>query len=491
MAIGLPFHDPSWSPADAFPEATPRAAGRPDVGPEASPEGTRVLDLARAVIEDGLLMVFGPDGDPIPPEVFRAAAAGHPHAGIPLQDGPRVPAERIAAVLEAQTGSRLGSGGDGGDAWIQAMLGVGPRPEMAESKDLLAEDCTVEVIAFGKELLITSRGGGTFLVTEARLRHPESICLRVAQEGPIALGQLVARLLASPGGYRSDDASAHRDEFAASDCRAWIEGDGLVIDLPRVGQVHLARSIGAVSDGALAGVFTSGGETATIDDLARALDQPAELPTATGCDAVLTPVDAAPTRSVPLNLGLPDALAGPDGAALVVLRGVPKAARLSAGVESGDGDWLLSPRDLAGLSLTPPPGPMADLPLNVVAISVAGRDGDLTSASNTVVVPLRSEAIEVAPAPIPLGLDPQALGGSGPFDAIIVLDVPAGAALSAGTYDPAIDAWVLLPRQLAQLSVLPASGNNQDFTLSLLGVCLQPGSREGPRLLARVPVTVR
>jgi hypothetical protein len=72
-----------------------------------------------------------------------------------------------------------------------------------------------------------------------------------------------------------------------------------------------------------------------------------------------------------------------------------------------------------------------------------------------------------------------------------VLDVPVDATLSAGTYDPALDAWVVLPRQLAELSVLPAGGHDQDFTLSVLGVCLQPGSREGPRLLAQVPVTVR
>ena len=120
-----------------------------------------------------------------------------------------------------------------------------------------------------------------------------------------------------------------------------------------------------------------------------------------------------------------------------------------------------------------------DLPLEVVAISVAGPDGALTSASHTLVVPLRSDAVEVAPAPIALGLDPQALSEGEPFDAIIVLDVPAGATLSPAAHDPVIDAWVVRPRQLAELSVLPAKGHNQDFTLSLFGVCLQSGSRAG------------
>ena len=89
-----------------------------------------------------------------------------------------------------------------------------------------------------------------------------------------------------------------------------------------------------------------------------------------------------------------------------------------------------------------------------------------------------------------LGLDPQALSEGEPFDVIIVLDVPAGATLSPAAHDRVIDAWVVRPRQLAELSVLPAKGHNQDFTLSLFGVCLQSGSRGGPRLLAQVPVSV-
>jgi hypothetical protein len=271
-----------------------------------------------------------------------------------------------------------------------------------------------------------------------------------------------------------------------------MAGDALVIVLPAIGQMHLAPGIDEVGAGALASVFTSSGETATLGDLARALGQGSVPPMDTGDDQVVTPVAAPPARSMPLTLALPDArAAGADGVLLVVVRGLPEAASLSAGAESGDGSWLLSPLHLPGLWLMLPAGLTADLPLEVVAIAVAGRDGELTSASDTVVVPLRSDPVEVAPAPIPLRLDPQALIQGGPFDAIIVLDVPPDATLSAGTYDPELDAWVVLPRQLAEVSVLPAGGHDQDFTLSLLGVCLQPGSREGPRLLAQVPVSVR
>jgi hypothetical protein len=493
MATGLPFHEQSWSPADGLPEGAAAADGRSEFVPGSPTEGALDLGLVRAVIEDGLLMVFGPDGDPIPPEIFGAVAAEQPNAGIRWRDGHRVVAERVAAVLDAQTRGHLGAGRDKADnAWIEAMLGIGPQPEMAAAQDLLAEDCTLGVIAFCKELLITSPTEETFLIAEGRSRLPESICLRLANEGPIALSDLVARLLAGAGGDRSAAASANSDEFAAPACHAWIEAAELVIDLPTVGQVHLAQSTGDVGTGALASVFRSDGETVTIADLARALGYPAAPPTATAHDRDVTPVAASPTRSVPLNLVLPDTgAAEPNGVALVVVRGLPKTASLSAGVASGDGSWLLSPRSLAGLSLTVPPGLMVDLPLEVVAVSVASGDGALTSASNTQVIPLRSDAVEVARAPIALGLDPQALSQGEPFDAIIVLDVPAGTTLSPATHDPVIDAWVLRPRALAELSVLPARGHSQDFTLSLFGVCLQPGSRADPRLLAQVPVTVR
>jgi hypothetical protein len=301
----------------------------------------------------------------------------------------------------------------------------------------------------------------------------------------------VARLLAGPGARRYDEAFARRDEFVAPDCRAWIEGDELVIDLPTIGQVHLARSLEEVGTGALASAFMSNGETATLNDLARDVGQPAPSRPATAYDRAPTALVAAPTRVVPLSLALLDGDgAGPDAVVLVVVRGLPEAASLSAGARGGDGSWLLSPRNLTGLSLTVPAA-STDLSLEVVAISIASRHGELTSASRTVVIPVRSDAVAGAPAPIPLGLNPHTLSEAGPFDVIVVLDLPAGASLSPSTYDAAIDAWVVLPRQLAELSVLPAAGHRQDFTLSLFGLSLQPDSREDPRLLAQIPVTVR
>ena len=91
---------------------------------------------------------------------------------------------------------------------------------------------------------------------------------------------------------------------------------------------------------------------------------------------------------------------------------------------------------------------------------------------------------------VPINLDPQFLGEGGSFDAYIVRDVPAGVTLSAGTYDPAMAVWVVLPHQLSGLSVVTSGGSTEEFSLSVLGLSLRPGAGARPRLLAQVPVSI-
>jgi hypothetical protein len=425
------------------------------------------------------------------------------------------------------------------------MLGIGPRPEMVGDDHGLAEDCTVEVVAFGRELMITAPDGATFLLAHARSRS--SMSLRLADGSPVALGEVVARLLAGAGQDEADPAGA---EFAAPKCRTWLEQDALRIDLPEAGPIDLARAALDAPAAPSVSLFKASGELATFDDLLSALStaRPALL-ASEHVDPRKAPsqecaVDGHPGPDVgtvgslkletgpgalPLAIDLPDALAAePERVALVVVRGLPAGAGLSAGVAGGDGSWLLSPRDLPGLALLAPPEAGPDLALEVAAIAVADPVGELTSATTTVLV---SQAASAAPAPalvvepappppvepapcspiepaasaarerapalrdepvpasIPLGLDLQALSGGGPFDAVIARGVPAGVSLSAGTYDPAIAGWVLLPHQLSGLCVLLARDDGAPFTLSLLGVCLRPGAKARPHVLARVPVS--
>jgi hypothetical protein len=630
MVVGSPLPEPSWSPAGG-----PAETAEPDrhgSAPGAPSERPLDLALVQAAIRDGLLMVFGPEGDPVPPQVFGAAAAGRPDAEVRLVDGPPVRAERIAAVLDAQVSGRLGPGRGADEPWISAMLGIGPQLQMAATDDSSAEACTLDMVVLGKELMITSRDGATFLIADARARTADSICVWVGSEGPIAPGALADRLL---GGAGQDQIGRNPSEFAMPGCKAWLEDDALLLDLPEIGPVYLAHIADAGATAPAASLFTASGEVATIGDLLTALSAPVPPATAPGQQAERVPASpeqqaeslpAAPeqaervaaarepveslqpaiealdqlppastqgnadgptTQAVPLAIALPDALAAaPDRVVLLVVRGLPEGASLSAGVASGDGSWLLSPADLPGLSLTPPRERAADLSIEITAIAVASAEGELTAS--TVRVPWRSAAgsagpslsgepapslapsfagepassfvgdpascsgesapssgepapdsmVEPAPsasaaaasslwdqpappvavgsesllwdqpAPpvavgaasspwheparmsVPLNLDQQSLGEGGSFDAYIVRDVPAGVSLSAGTYDPAMAVWVVLPHQLSGLSVLTSGGWTEDFSLSVLGLSLRAGAGARPRLLAQVPVRI-
>jgi hypothetical protein len=88
---------------------------------------------------------------------------------------------------------------------------------------------------------------------------------------------------------------------------------------------------------------------------------------------------------------------------------------------------------------------------------------------------------------IALELNPPALAG-GAFDALVIRDLPAGARLSAGAYDPAIDGWVLRPQDLGALAIMLPPELHADFTVTLLGVALRRGDPNAARVLARLPV---
>jgi hypothetical protein len=168
----------------------------------------------------------------------------------------------------------------------------------------------------------------------------------------------------------------------------------------------------------------------------------------------------------------------PKDAALVIIGGVPEGAVLSAGIDNGDGSWMLSAQDLVGLELSLPAGCAGDLTLEVTALAVTSRDGAIGSAADRLRV-----ALDAAAEPIPLVIDPAAVGG---LQALMIRDLPREARLSAGTYDPASDAWVVLPRQLDGLSVTPADA--ADFTLTVMGIARDADGRAAARLVTRLEV---
>jgi hypothetical protein len=362
-------------------DESPEQAGAPTSPTPLAHEPRLALDQMVASVQDGLLMVFGPEGDPVPPQVFADAAASAPEAMVSLANGIAVPACRVATVLKAQTLGRLGAANDGG--WIMTMLRAEGKPAMASEEQLAAE---------------------------------------------------------------------HEDEA------------------------------------------------------------PPHEPSAPGPEPVRLPPAPEPDRAASVaGSADPEDGLDPESILLVVIRGVPDDVRLSAGVRDDDGSWSLSPLDLPDLTITPAsgegPGEIGDREITITGIAL--RDGGALAAV-TETVPLAdyltaardtSEgSVEASPTPdsrqlssegatIALDLDPALWQGLA-FDALVIRNLPAGARLSAGAHDPAIDGWVLRPQDLAALAIIPPAGQRTDCTLTLLGVTLRPGGGDAARVLARLPVTL-
>jgi hypothetical protein len=452
-------------------------------------------------IEDGLLMAFGPDGDPIPPGAFAALAAAQPDAGIALDGGSFAPAGRVAAVLEAQAKGRLaGQPGDpvGGEAWIEAMLGLGPQPVLAGVAELRGEDATCELTIFGHELMLGVPDGRRFLIADADSgpQGPTMLALLAGGQA-LSVGDLALRLRAEiaerppanvePGGVHPIA------EVLLSGCAIERTPDGLRLELPAVGAVRLTTVDQQVPAGPRVRIVLQDGQPAELAEVTAALGLPQGRGSEEGLSA---PPDQPPAHAQagapePADAALPVSLALPrvegvdaDRIVVVIVRGLPAGGALSAGIDDGDGRWVLSPRQLRGLRLTAPPGRSEPLSLEVTAVGVRNRAGELATASNTVTVALDAPAETV----VPLAIDPALVRDSRPApSALMIRALPPGARLSAGTYDPATDGWVLRPDQLESLTIAMPLGQG-DFTLTVLGISLAAGGRAEARLLARLPV---
>lgn len=87
-------------------------------GPSADVAGT--INLR---VEGGLLMAFGPEGDPMPPSLVTSACADDPKGTLQLESGKTVDRRRVLNVLDAQQKGPLAD--EPNDGWIEAMLCLG------------------------------------------------------------------------------------------------------------------------------------------------------------------------------------------------------------------------------------------------------------------------------------------------------------------------------------------------------------------------------
>jgi hypothetical protein len=181
--------------------------------------------------------------------------------------------------------------------------------------------------------------------------------------------------------------------------------------------------------------------------------------------------------TVPLNVSA--ALVDTDGSEVlsVVIGNLPEGARLSAGLNNGDGTWTLTPGQLTNLSLIPPANWSGTANLSVLAHARETSNGKVATTEVT----LKVEVEAVADAPVVGSRDVSGVEDSGirlDLSAALVdrdgsealtlslLGVPEGALLSHGTRQPD-GSWSVQAADLAQLSLTPPQHFSGTLNLTL------------------------
>ena len=221
---------------------------------------------------------------------------------------------------------------------------------------------------------------------------------------------------------------------------------------------------------------------------------------ATAPTLVAGPATGAEDTAIPLDIRA--ALTDLDGSETlsITISGIPGGAILSAGSDNGDGSWTLTPAQLEGLTITPPPNSDGDFTLTITATSTESTGGETASVSAE--LPVIVSAVADAPT-LDVGLAAGAEDSAIPLDitsalndidgsemlSITISNVPSGAVLSAGT-DNADGTWTLTPAQLQGLTITPPPNSDGDFTLTVTATSTESENGDAFAVTAEIPVSV-
>jgi hypothetical protein len=338
-------------------------------------------------------MVFGPEGDPIPPRAFWAAAAAHPAALLELPDGTTAPAARIAAVLSAQVLGRLGRSSQGSE-WILAMLREAGGPEPASEDQLRAEQDAPGALHPRDDQATSCEDGQTAAATAdatpATLQNEvAAACEALDQASP---AQTVASI--EPNHERAVPQLALDFEKRASDpglavlvARGLPDGPaddgGWFSNLRNLSALTMARGSGPGSRKGAGALGIKG----PVRRGARARDKvERSLVQESGAGAAEVVPGSPGSRTVALGLN-PQALEA-EGFHALVVRDVPARARLSAGAYNPALDgWVMRLRDLGSLTISAPPELRGDFTLTLMGIAL--RPGDANAVRILAWLPVR------------------------------------------------------------------------------------------------------
>ncbi|MGI9493528.1 MAG: hypothetical protein ACR2QF_14110 [Geminicoccaceae bacterium] len=405
------------------------------------------IDLAdvELSIERGLVMAFGPLGDPIPPQLLKEACVRQPQATLQLPDGLTVDHKRLITVIEAQQAGQLAEHPN--DEWVKAMLGAEECFEPTSSELLASEDLEGKSVPVGN-LVLDMPSGETIRLFDAHpggegVDRPARLMVDGKPVSITGLGALAGR-------------SDRRDRSQpVSNPVISVRGEDLAILLEDQIEARL-ETTSTVWDGeAKVALFLEDGRPISIDDLTMLLgDIPPCRPPEVQVSAKTYPLmgDHGPDFDL-------------EEATIVTVSDMPEGWSLSAGRRDKRGSWILDPSSLMNASVRVSrldPGPHS---LHVKVISSIGREGTLDQQTCTIVMPPNASADQVEPLPpspqedpgrlfsIALVLDEEEASRAGHADAILLRGIPKDVSLSSGVFDPSLNGWVFKPEHLDGLTI--------------------------------------
>lgn len=191
----------------------------------------------------------------------------------------------------------------------------------------------------------------------------------------------------------------------------------------------------------------------------------------------VAPISGNEDTAIPLNIDA--SLVDQDGSETlsVSITGVPEGAVLSSGTNLGNGIWDIDPADLANLTITPPADSNLDFTLGVTATATESN-GEIAETSAEIPVSVfgvaddptlnADEVVGLEGNPIDLNISATLNDTDGSESLSITIEnIPDGAFLLSGGNVVAIQDGVatLTGDELADLSILPPMGSDEDFDL--------------------------
>ncbi len=190
----------------------------------------------------------------------------------------------------------------------------------------------------------------------------------------------------------------------------------------------------------------------------------------------VSPATGLENSSISLNIS--SVLADTDGSEIlsVTISGVPTGASLSAGLNTGNGVWVLTPAQLSNLTMTPPLNYNGAFALSVIALSTEGATNNSITASLPVTIAgvASSPALVVSAAvgnedtSIPLSIS-ASLTDSSEILSLVISGVPSGASLSHGLY-AGNGKWSLSGSDLSGLTISPPANYSGTMGLTITAI---------------------